>query len=233
MKFFTPELLDQANQNDWKLLADSMDAWERKAMQYREHLKSIRRKLKKSARQLSESFLHDAHIVSVGPADSKKYGIILRHGEYLLVILYSLTGKPRLKQPQRPPSFASKGGLSWLYDEIDTHRSALIHRILLSTGAELHIPFDDVSLNILEFQRHESPSPATAARPQRRHASGGAARRGAASIGDEEGPEWISYFGLSDISILDNVIPAVTADPLAREYAYPLEIESHTLTTRG
>lgn len=151
MKYFTPELLEQLNSRDELRMMAAMTAWDQNERRYEKRLQSLASVLPASAlRLVEEHYFHDAQVVTISYSEEKSLSIILRSKDKLRVLTFLLNGNPILREPEKPPAFASEG-LLWLYEELDRNRKGALLRLLLSNGSELEIPFTDVNVNAFEI----------------------------------------------------------------------------------
>lgn len=161
MKFFTPELYLQYNSaNDAE--ADRADAaWEQALHQYESHLKKLANDMPPRVKELAWKWcLHDAELLSVRNEESEPFAlrfqlllpflpialVALRQEENSILLVYLLWKKVRETKPCAEWRF-SAGKQYWLYDEIDVDNRCpglYWHRILLSDGTILELPFFDV-----------------------------------------------------------------------------------------
>ena len=178
MRFFTPALYLRFNSPD-DAVADAADAeWEAAAGEYRAHLDGIREHLPTRVRELAELNLHDAELlrwqevdtpVAAAPADWAKrlphpywlpQSILsLRQGDTLVTLIYHLADNVRTNPAPNGWPF-SKVRADWLYDEVDVApapQGSFLHRVFLSDGRVLEIPFASVVI-------HTAPLRLTAAR---------------------------------------------------------------------
>lgn len=160
MRFFTPQLYVRFNSRNDDEADKANEQWEAALLEYRKHLGRVREHLPREARALTEMSLHDAELLSLeeslepllsirlepfGP--EVFWGAItllpLRQNGTLVSLIYVLSDRIR----QHPPVLRwrfSKLHTHWLYDEIDVdeaQRGHFLHRILLSDGRILEIPF--------------------------------------------------------------------------------------------
>jgi hypothetical protein len=165
MKYFTRELYQQLNSFDVQEAERADEAWDRAEIAYKERLASIRGHMPSPVVRLSELCLHDALVVSRGeqaqpdgpysvplPFSWTAVAIVsVTIGEEVVSLIYHLSDHLISKDPPAEWRF-SKLQEQWLYDEvdmIDDSRGPFIHRILLSSGVTLEIPF--VSVLIHQF----------------------------------------------------------------------------------
>ena len=167
MKYFTPELYQQFNSLDVDEAERADEAWDRAEAAYKERLAKIRKHMPSQVVKLSELCLHDAQVVSrvdqAGPAgefDFSKWThpfpipfmwaaiaiISVTLGEEVISLIYVLSDHTHTREAPEGWRF-SKLQEQWLYDEVDQmndHRGPFVHRILLSTGTTLEVPFVSV-----------------------------------------------------------------------------------------
>src|SRR5262249_8543019 len=150
--------------------ADRADeAWEAAIEKYRKHLEGLRDRMPSNVAKLADLNLHDAEILSRGeeiqpgapcfypdfpfPFPSAFWsalGIVsVRVGGDILSLIYCLCD--HIREYSAPDDWPfSKLREHWLYDEVDVAsegRGPFIHRILLSSGIELEIPFVSVVIH--------------------------------------------------------------------------------------
>jgi len=175
MKFFTPQLYQQFNSANAEEADRANEQWEQAIRDYQKHLNEIRDRMSTQVSKLSELDLHDAEILArVEESQAVMFHefpfpfplplpfwtavavvSVTRDGE-ILSLIYSLWD--RLREREAPAGWRfSKLRVHWLYDELDMisgHRGgAFLHRILLSDGTVLEIPFLTVLI-------HRFPLPA-------------------------------------------------------------------------
>lgn len=160
MRFFTPELYARFNAPDEDEADRANEDWEAALSQYRQHLIDIRERLPSPVRKLAELSLHDAELLAceqaVGPFFPVSFEMLgahpfwsavavvsVKHDARIASLIYFLWDRIR-EYPAADGWPFSKAHTHWLYDEIDLapdRRSAFLHRILLSDGRVLEIPF--------------------------------------------------------------------------------------------
>jgi hypothetical protein len=152
MRFFTPELYLRFNSADDEV-ADRADAeWEDAICRYRARLDEIRRLLPSDARKLSELRMHDAEWVrtksTAGVLPGLFCPVFLRYRDDETLLIYQLWDAVR-EIPARADWPFSGEHTYWLYDEVDVASGGhqeFWHRILLSDGRVVEIPFKGVSI---------------------------------------------------------------------------------------
>ncbi len=163
MRFFSPELYLRFNAAD-EVEADAADAaWESAISDYRSHLEGIRSRMSSQVWKLANLCMHDAELLGfeevVEPANSlpvevfgtfpfwSAMGVVsVRREDEILSIIYVLSDRVREQSPAPDWPF-SKQRVHWLYDEVDMltgDRGIFVHRVLLSDGRVLEIPFMSV-----------------------------------------------------------------------------------------
>jgi hypothetical protein len=175
MQFFTPELYLRYNSPDDTVADGADEAWERVLSDYRTHLTSFAEQMIPRVKELAESLcLHDAELLSLqedipGPLNLSPFrspfsvaAIALGTDGKIINLLYFLWGK--VAQSRAPKNWPfSQLRIHWLYDEIDLERRQLYgplywHRILLSDGRVVSIPFLDVVIQMISEQTPETAS---------------------------------------------------------------------------
>jgi hypothetical protein len=166
MRFFTPELYLQFNSADDEEADRANEAWEGAVREYRRHLDDLKDRMPSSVRELAELPLHDAEILAwernaevrfspplempgVQPSWSVVAILSVKQEDKGVSLIYSLWDRVReFPSPAEWPF--SKERRHWLYDEIDVsqpNRGVFCHRVLLSDGTTLEIPFLDVLIH--------------------------------------------------------------------------------------
>ena len=181
MRFFTPELFIKFNSPDDEEADRADEEWETAIRKYRSHLEKIRDKMPSQVEELAGLSLHDAELldreppseqflaVSAGsPLSAWKepdhrqfpfwYGFVvlsLQLDGEIYSLFYILSDRVRSQQAIKSWPF-SKQQTHWLYDEVDVAPigpGMFLHRVLLSDGTVIEIPF--VSVLIHRFRLRE------------------------------------------------------------------------------
>jgi hypothetical protein len=174
MNYFTPELYQQFNSFDVEEAEHADEAWDKAEVAYRERLASIRADMPSQVANLSELCLHDALILSreeqVQPAWEPRFLdgpypfplpffwtavaiVSVTVGDEVISLIYSLSDHIRIREAPEGWRF-SKLQEQWLYDEVDMMNDRggpFVHRILLSTGVTLEIPFVSVIIHTFKM----------------------------------------------------------------------------------
>ena len=164
MKYFTPELYVRFNSSDEKVADRADREWEKAIVKYEQYLDGVRDRLPAQVQKLSRLYNHDARILSrveeVQPNRSFPFPdlpfripvvwsaiaiVTLKTDESLRSLFYSLWDHTRVRPFEGTWPF-SKDAEHWMYDELDFDLDypGGLHRILLSSGTELEIPFTSV-----------------------------------------------------------------------------------------
>ena len=157
MRFFTPDLYVRFNSSDEEEANEADGAWENAILEYRKHLDGIRDRLPSQVGKLADTCLHDAELLAydrvVEPASLPPHEpmaiLSIKREDGIVSLIYILWDRIRESPPQRDWPF-SKLRTHWLYDEVDTvlsQREKFLHRILLSDGRVLEIPFRSVVIH--------------------------------------------------------------------------------------
>jgi hypothetical protein len=158
MRFFTPELFVRFNSPDEDEADRANQDWETALDEYRKHLDGIRDRLPPQVTKLADLCLHDAELLaweqtvepsSPPPMDpsapesvSSATAIVsIRQEGKIVSLIYRLWDRVREHAAAEGWPF-SKLRLHWLYDELDlAPNGRFLHRVLLSDGRVLEIPF--------------------------------------------------------------------------------------------
>lgn len=174
MKFFTPDLYLRFNSPD-DAEADRADAeWEDAIRRYRGHLEGLRDRMPSPVCRLAELCLHDAEVLAreqqiepffpVAPSEPFPFPswfgfaiVSLRQDGAIVSLIYSLWDRVRERPADETWPF-SKDRPRWLYDEIDLvtpERGLFLHRVLLSDGCVLEVPFLSVLIHGIPLHEGE------------------------------------------------------------------------------
>ncbi len=158
MRFFTPDLFIAFNSSDEEEADRANEEWEEALQAYRKHLDDLRDQMPSQVKNLTTLCLHDAEILAaeqpivpcipLSPIEPfpfwARFSILsVRQGNDISSLIYVLWDQVCTHQPSESWPF-SKLRKHWLYDEVDvspTHRGTFLHRILLSDGSIMEIPF--------------------------------------------------------------------------------------------
>jgi hypothetical protein len=149
MRFYTRELYLRFNSSDPAEADEADEAWEQADRDYEKQLARLRKRMPPDVRQLADRVcLHDASVMWWGSKQTFAM-VVLQHEDGSTVNLtYVLeNGIREIRRPKGWP-FSAKDR-HWLYDEVDRdprNPAGYLHRILLSDGTELEIPFSRVSV---------------------------------------------------------------------------------------
>src|SRR5438552_981381 len=169
MRFFTPDLYVRFNSPDDAEADRANEEWEEAIGRYEQHLATFRDRMPSQVRKLAELSLHDAEILSrveeIQPGGP--YGfpelpfpfpvwtavaiVSVKDEEKIRSLIYCLWDRLRTHTFRENWPFSTERE-HWLYDEVDQvserrgpfFHGAFLHRILLSTGMVLEIPFTSV-----------------------------------------------------------------------------------------
>ena len=174
MRYFTRQLFQQFNSADDEEADRADQEWEAALEKYRQHREGLRDRMPGNVAKLADLNLHDAEILS--RAEETQPGapffyhnapvpvpvalwsalaiVSVRVGGDVLLLLYGLWD--HIREHLAPDDWLfSKLREHWLYDEVDVaaERPGLfLHRILLSSGIELEIPFTTVVIHRFAVQ---------------------------------------------------------------------------------
>lgn len=152
MRFFTPDLYLRFNSPDDDEADRADEAWESAVRDYQRHLRGLRDRVPGPVRKLAELCLHDWEVLAVhqeiepsfpSPLWSAVAVVSLRRQDQVAVLVYALWDRIR-EHPAAPAWPFSGERKHWLYDELDVAadpRGPFLHRVLLSDGTVLEIPF--------------------------------------------------------------------------------------------
>ena len=179
MKFFTPELLIRFNSSDDAMADRADEDWETAIRDYRRHLDELSDQMSAQLKKLAGLCLHDAELLAVdepmGPffpvpsafLDPHWPGFLtwagfailsVKQGDEIITLIYLLSDHIHRHASIETWPF-STARKHWLYDEIDVdpmHPGMFIHRVLMSNGTVLEIPFFSVLIHDIPLQEgHE------------------------------------------------------------------------------
>jgi hypothetical protein len=157
MKFFTPELYINFNSSDDEVADRANEEWETATREYRSHLDGLRDQMPDQVRKLAGLCLHDAELLAVEepieplfPSPFERFPpwfcfaiLSVKQSDEIVSLIYVLWDRVRRQQPKGKWPF-SRLRTHWLYDEVDVapiYRGMFLHRVLLSDGTVLEIPF--------------------------------------------------------------------------------------------
>jgi hypothetical protein len=168
MRYFTRQLYQDFNSPDDAVADRADEAWEAALREYGKHLDSFRDRMPSNVAKLADLNLHDADVLSraeeVQPGAPFYHDfpfpvplafwsavaiVSVRLGGDILSLIYNLCDHIR-EHPAPDDWKFSKQREHWMYDEVDIAsegRGPFVHRILLSSGVELEIPFTTVVLH--------------------------------------------------------------------------------------
>lgn len=166
MRFFTPELYVRFNSADEDEADEADEAWENAIGDYRQYLDQIRDQMPSQVRMLSDLNLHDVELLAIEqvalPAASfsaeasrqlhfwSALAIVsVKQDSKVVSLIYGLWDRLR-EHPACYPWPFSKSQTHWLYDEVDIaaqQPGKFLHRVLLSDGRVLEIPFLSVVMH--------------------------------------------------------------------------------------
>jgi hypothetical protein len=168
MRFFTPELFIRFNSDDDKVADRADEDWESAIREYRSHLDGLRDQMPAQVKKLAGLCFHDAELLtseeSIEPVFSVPFEplpfwsgfaiLSLKQGDEIVSLIYVLWDRIRRYESKENWPF-SKLRRHWLYDEVDvapTHRGWFLHRVLLSDGIVIEIPFVSILIHNIPLQ---------------------------------------------------------------------------------
>jgi hypothetical protein len=163
MRFFTPNLYMRYNSDDEGIANRADGEWEKAIRAYKKHLERFSARMNERVKLVAETLcLHDAEILSfqagipVHPWFQPPYSqgaatISVKSDGTIINLFYMLWNEVDESAAPKHWPF-SKLRAQWLYDEIDcvdqpSDPSLFWHRMLLSDGRVISIPFTDVVVN--------------------------------------------------------------------------------------
>jgi hypothetical protein len=177
MRYFTQQLYRQYNSADDEEADRAEQAWEAALEEYRQHRDDLRDRMPANVGKLADLNLHDAEILArteeIQPGAPFSFPefpsplpvalwsavaiVSVRLGGDVVSLIYCLWD--RIREFPAPKDWPfSKLREHWLYDEVDRSETGgpFLHRILLSSGLELDIPFTTVVIHRFAFHPHEA-----------------------------------------------------------------------------
>jgi hypothetical protein len=156
MQYLTPRLYLEINSGDADVVERASDRGEKAIVTYKKHLAEILKGKSSELRRLGSLSLHDWELIKTKthhdvpapgsgspPVWYSAASLVVRHEKQSLWLLYLLWNKvQRIAAPRNWT--LSKDRVHWLYDEVDAVGNApdrFVHRVLLSNGSTLVIPF--------------------------------------------------------------------------------------------
>ena len=168
MRYFTPELVLRLNSQDSRIIDAAMEQWEKAIASYKKKLQKIERQIPAHSRRIAELSFHDWSVLGVlsspHSADAGKSAlpayVVLNHNDEFVILCYLLTDK--LERVESPMDWhLSKERIHWLYDELEVNGKgdlSFIHKVLLSDGTILLIPFSSCQVMPLKLSHVMSRS---------------------------------------------------------------------------
>jgi hypothetical protein len=172
MKFFTPELFIKFNSSDDEEADRADEEWEAAIRAYRRHIDGLRDRMPSQVKKLAGLCLHDAELMACEqpvepffpltpfepfPFWSSFAILSVKQEHNIMTLFYVLWDRVRRYASREEWPF-SKLRTHWLYDEVDvspSHHGMFLHRVLLSDGVIMEIPF--LSILIHSFSLNEGP----------------------------------------------------------------------------
>jgi hypothetical protein len=168
MRFFTPHLYRRFNSANDEVALRAHQEWELAIHSYRRHIDKLFRSTPADfpARELTRLHLHDAKLVderevferllNAGVNESSSVSIAVvsvLQGDKLTSLIYALAGRVQVAASPKSWPFSRKHP-HWLYDEVDNRpneAAGYLHRILLSDGRVIQVPFTSVIIHTVAF----------------------------------------------------------------------------------
>jgi hypothetical protein len=167
MKFFTPDLYMRFNSSDDEVADRADEEWESAISAYHKHLESLRDQMPPQVKELANLCLHDAELLAWEQPIEPFFELLpfrtgfailsIRQGDEIVSLIYVLWDQLRKHESREDWPF-SKRRAHCLYDEVDVtsnHRGTFFHRVLLSDGTIIEIPF--LSVLIHSFRLEDVP----------------------------------------------------------------------------
>lgn len=178
MKYFTPELFMAYNSPDDEVAARADSEWDEATVRYKDERTGIIDRMPAAIRDLATMCLHDAEVISRNSRKTPLHALIermpflvhpemaiplwtatdiisLRLDDEFIFLYYSLYDEVTVTPPPVGWAFG-RGPETWLYDEVGVLRPMIpwpvyVHRILLSSGVTLDIPFGGVFIHRVTY----------------------------------------------------------------------------------
>lgn len=164
MRFFTPELFERFNSPDNSVADLANEEWEASLSSYRRHLDGLQDRFTPEIKELAALNLHDAELIGLDEPHGRptlpdphwpkwwnSVGIVsVRQSSVITTLFYVLWD--HIHQAPAPSWSFSKLRPHWLYDELDVaaaEQGQFVHRILLSDGRTIAVPFTSVLIHRL------------------------------------------------------------------------------------
>lgn len=163
LKFFTRDLYMRFNSIDEQEANEADEAWETAIREYQAHLASLAKRMPADVERLASLCLHDAELIHQDDlfltrlSDSGSAGVQVREKDDLwqvYLISYSLFEDVREAAPPANWPYPNPP-IQWMYDEVDVsegRRKRFIHRIMLSDGRVVVVPFTHVDVQVLSIR---------------------------------------------------------------------------------
>jgi hypothetical protein len=163
LKFFTQELYMKFNSLDDDEACAADEEWETAIRDYQDYFASVSQRMPDDVKLLRSFCFHDADLIDPKNLflsklpESGLAGMVLRVEENVsraYLILYLLVDDVReLPSPANWPY--PDPPIQWLYDELDIsegRQGAFIHRIMLSDGRVVVVPFTNVRVQTISLR---------------------------------------------------------------------------------
>lgn len=167
MRFFTPDLYLRSNSPDDRVADEANAEWDGAIEAYRKDLAGLREQLPPAVQKLADACFHDAELFDAGdeveampawppgPYWTAYSMMFLRRRDEGIMLVYRLWDAVRQYAASEDWPF-SKEQVYWLFDEIAGESGAprtYWHRVLLSDGRVLEIPFVNVLMRTFSVRR--------------------------------------------------------------------------------
>lgn len=150
MRFFTRDLLKRLNSRNVATVDQAEQEWESAIGQYRLQVAAMAPSLSSAARALTKLVLHDARVSVMAQRDAAHLELLaIPAGDQIYRLSYELWDSPAGSLASSAWPF-SKEDRHWLDDEIEAApgQGRFLHRILLSDGTVLELPFKDCRVSL-------------------------------------------------------------------------------------